>query len=122
MTEDLIAFIQAQLDEDERTARCVFRSCIRADGSRVMSIDPPGFPDLTVAEVVDAPTAEHFARWSSKRVLAEIDAKRRILDLHHPIDPCDAHDASFNAVPCDTVLALAQPYADLPGYREEWRA
>jgi hypothetical protein len=53
-------------------------------------------------------------------VLREVEAKRQIIDEHHPIDPCDAHDASLRSVPCDTLLLLALPYADHPDYRETW--
>jgi hypothetical protein len=54
-------------------------------------------------------------------VLADCDAKRRIVAEHHPIDPCDAHDASFQSIDCDSLRLLALPYADHPDYREEWR-
>jgi hypothetical protein len=147
--DDLLAFVRAQLDADVQVALAVFRSRVRADGSKIMSIDPPGFPDLPVAEVIDTPTAEHIARWSGQRVLAEVEAKRRILDLHigahdcteihtgvYPDDwPADAgwgkagerwaHAANehFEAdQPCPTVRLLAQPYAGRDGWREEWRA
>jgi len=65
--------------------------------------------------------AEHIARWDPERVLAECAAKRAILEGHHPIDPCDAHDTGFGTIPCDTVLSLAQPYADRPGFDPAWR-
>jgi hypothetical protein len=119
--DELVAFLTRCLDEDERVARCVFRSRIRADGSQVMSIDPPDCPEILVAQVINAPTAEHIARWSCQRVLVEAEVKRRILGLHHPIDPCDAHGAAQETIPCDTLLALAQPYAGQDGWREEWQ-
>jgi hypothetical protein len=34
---------------------------------------------------------------------------------------CGSVDDSPVEWPCDTVLALALPYADHPDYREEWR-
>jgi len=55
------------------------------------------------------------------RVLADITAKRRILEEHAPgRDRCDEHDASFRTIPCPTILALATVYADHPDYHEEW--
>lgn len=79
--------------------------------------------------------AGHIARWDPARVLAEVAAKRRILDEHQPIDgvswhgctTCDAQGwgscgcAGSGDWPCDTVKLLALPYADHPDYREEWR-
>lgn len=59
--------------------------------------------------------------WISGRLLAECEAKRRIVELHGSVDPCDAHDASFRTVPCDTIRALALPYADHPDYDPTWR-
>jgi len=61
--------------------------------------------------------------------LAEVDAKRRIIDLHDDVSggcrTCmdaelsnDGPDAA--AWPCPTLRLLALPYADHPGYREEW--
>lgn len=59
---------------------------------------------------------------SPARVLAECEAKRRIVEEHGGgADPCDAHDASFETIPCDTLRALALPYADHSDFREEWR-
>lgn len=89
--------------------------------------------------------AEHIASWDPARVLAECDAKRRIIDLHNslvvklalsPFDPetglprpqeyevlCDvcgwATDDPTSA--CQTVRLLALPYADREGYQESWR-
>ena len=66
--------------------------------------------------------AAHIARWDPARVLAEVDAKRRILaehDIAH--DPCDAHDADNYSIDCDTVRLLALPHASHPEYRQEWK-
>ena len=65
------------------------------------------------------------------RVLAECAAKRRIIDEHHKVeeyaDPitfcsaCGGHPSHGSDWPCYTLRLLALPYADRPGYREEWR-
>lgn len=69
--------------------------------------------------------AEYLAYNHPARVLAECEAKRRIVEWHRydlGSDPCDAHDgATFQTVDCGTLLALALPYADHPDWREEWR-
>lgn len=69
----------------------------------------------------DAPD-QTFLVIDSARVLAEVDAKRRIIDIHGSgADPCDAHDASMRTIPCDTLLLLTLPYAEHPDYQAEWR-
>lgn len=50
------------------------------------------------------------------RVLAECEAKRRIVDRYSGCDDCGAGDD-----PCDALRFLALPYADHPDYRKEWR-
>lgn len=64
----------------------------------------------------------HIARHDPARVLAECEAKRQIIEWHDPAhDPCDAHDAEFKSIPCDTLKALAQPYADHPDFDPSWK-
>jgi hypothetical protein len=74
---------------------------------------------------------------STARVLAECEAKRRIVEWHRLIDGLDAEDNPVRgccnciasgavppyliAGPCMTSRLLALPYADHPDYREEWR-
>lgn len=78
--------------------------------------------------------AEHIARHSPARVLAEIAAKRRLLELHavrergdgcvvcdDGNDSCGCLSGPSWGYPCDTVKTLALPYADHPAYRDEWR-
>ena len=90
MTDDLIAFARAQLDEDEQMLRAL---------------------DSTALNGIDS-TAGWGARDYIERGLAEVDAKRRILD------DCEER-ASIQALRLARLLAL--PYADRPGYREQWR-
>jgi hypothetical protein len=92
------------------------------------------------------PVAAHIVRHDPARVLVEVEAKRRIVDMYlppgvspHP-GPCvnfegqdpagyDEHDscarhlaASGHRFRTDYVLRLlALPYVDHPDYREEWR-
>lgn len=66
--------------------------------------------------------ADHIARWHPARVLAECEAKRRIVEEHGVIDPCDAHDPmTGRAEPCPTLLDLASVYADHPDFDPAWR-
>lgn len=61
-----------------------------------------------------------------EQVLADIEAKRRIVELHtHPAMACYwSHDGgAVHEIGelCETLAALALPYVDHPDYREEWR-
>jgi hypothetical protein len=100
----------------------------------------PEFEDPRVSSPL--PQFVHAARHDPARVLREIDAKRKLLVLHRsvtrtdftsptgePAGPlevcheCDANttDPDWPDSPCRTLRYLARPYADRPGYREEWR-
>lgn len=83
------------------------------------------------AEEVHAEAGEHIARHDPARVLAEVDAKRRIIDewqrhdlrvrevLAADLSPAHA-DERRNAV-WSVLRLLALPYADHPDHRQEWR-
>ena len=65
-------------------------------------------------------SAGHIVRHDPARVLAEVAAKRRIVDGLADADPYSGYiTATFTAE--DALRLLALPYADRPGYREEWR-
>ena len=74
-----------------------------------------------------------------ERVLAECEAKRRIVGIHE-LDPievyswgttgggcglcdhsCETGGDTWGHDPCETLKALALPYADHPDYRQEWK-
>ncbi len=77
------------------------------------------------------------AEWA-QLALADVEAKQRILELHHPseqtidgkavcarcVDP-DAWNVTRlpdeEVYPCETVRLLALPYANHSSYRQEWR-
>ena len=147
MSDDLVAFIRAQFDEDERTARArrgVFPSPgVDNDGAVWLHVRPggnavivryrdpvAGYDDM--AKLRDWADVEHG--WTQERVLREIDAKRQLLDEHHDMNDGDCatcvdgqwgyptHGGSTpQRFPCRTLRLLALPYADRSGYREEWR-
>ncbi|MEU3161810.1 DUF6221 family protein [Streptomyces griseoincarnatus] len=146
--DDLVQWLRAQLDEDERMARaaggeawqwehgygdmCNDRTCpygeLATDEAVIMQVH--GFD----VRQDDRQVADHIAAHDPARVLSEIDAKRRLVDLHTKdeyYDGCVICDNGNNSCgcmsgwhwtyPCDTLKILALPYADRPGYREEWR-
>ena len=69
--------------------------------------------------------AWHIARWDPARVLAECEAKRRIVEVHLSgeawCDHCSGGEHRGNPDACPTLRLLALPYADHPDYDETWR-
>lgn len=130
--DDLIAFVRAQLDADERVAQA-------AGGAwTALEISPAHVTweilraGGVVAEAAK-PDAQHIALWDPARALAEIEAKRQILELHSggdfPADPDELGGYSWTAhctrcgepAPCAEVRLLALPYVGRDGWREDWR-
>ncbi len=148
----IFEFLLARIAEDEEVARTAandaaedwavssrYEPNLVTDGGSAVAVGPWG-GDI-------GPAAEHMARWDPARVLAECEAKRRLLDLHqivtqdytgawwatnraesHITTGCDhcrecAVDGLDYVVdgPCMTLRLLALPYSDHPDYREEWR-
>ncbi|MEV0726000.1 DUF6221 family protein [Micromonospora purpureochromogenes] len=132
MADDLVTWLRALLDEDERDARAV-------EGDGVWDVPSTGVVQLggvgDLDGLVMAPrnVAHHMATHDPARVLADVDAKRHILDAHPLEGPskyvpfqycgtCQDGDGIVTApAPCPTQRALALPYADRPGYRDEWK-
>ena len=133
MNDDLVAFLHARLDEDEQTAKGLNMAARFIDGE----------PNFYGAGGLAA--QNHWQRFSPARVLAEVDAKRRILALHHatpspadgPADPpvtvcvecgpdthtlweTDPRGARGDWYPCPTLRLLVLPYRDHPDYQPAW--
>jgi hypothetical protein len=125
MSEDLIAFVRARLDEDEQVARsCVMTASdsIKVGLSvtlwKARDIGGPELPSVwngtaVVARELSDEDAEHIARWDPVRVLAEVEAKRRMLNEAIRLM---RYDGEF-----EFLEILALPHASHPDYRPEWR-
>lgn len=105
----LVEFLRARLAEDELIAKRA--AAMTADFDEPLSI-------IEGDELVLLAT-------NPARVLAEVEAKRRIADEHGPneyglCDVCVLNDDARRA-PCPTLRLLALPYASHPDYRQEWR-
>ncbi|MFE7906514.1 DUF6221 family protein [Streptomyces albogriseolus] len=127
--DDLVQWLGQQIDEDERIARRAGDS-FRQIGETGVIVATEGDQAEECASANWAGVAEHIVAHDPARVLREIDAKRQIIALHHQLedaqemlDFCATCDATgkYPEYPCTTLRLLALPYADRPGYREEWR-
>lgn len=127
---DLIAFLRRCLDDDERVAREAASG--PAGASWTAGTDGLAMPYIagaksddgqwlrSVAQPEEIEYGPHIACHDPARVLAEVDAKREILD------DCAEYVAAGTEAATDglagrTLIALAQPYAGRDGWREEWR-
>jgi len=161
--DDLVQFLRARLDEDEQAAWAAASKrgggtweAVLGDDFR-SSVDGRyhegelGYPSRPVIiDPDDHETSVHIARHDPARVLAEVDAKRRLLAdvLAEPHfrneedhwytcaastdqdgEPLCSDDGRAPG-PCDCgrdqsvtrrVRLLALPYADHPDYRDDWR-
>lgn len=139
---DLIEFLRARLDEDEAMARAALGDdeAWRLDrsGGRVLSESMHGAFGQWIAQPDgDEMIAEHIARWSPARVLAETAARRAVLNLYLETRDGDLDTWSVGrlygletAVEAiaqrlygleAAVEAIAQPYADHPDFDPCWR-
>ncbi|MFE5958908.1 DUF6221 family protein [Streptomyces rubiginosohelvolus] len=123
MTDALVAFLKARLDDDERVAR----ACA-GDGTWTVE-------DLEVyASDLSDDVRTQAARQDPARTLREVEAKRQLLDEHPDVNDgsCGTcvdgkwgyptHGGSSpQPYPCRTLRLLALPYSDHPGYEKAWR-
>jgi hypothetical protein len=83
----------------------------------------------SVGETVSIPLMELYREAHPARVLAEVAAKRRILERHSDWNGqahvCPSFDlygqCLLRLVECDTLKLMAEPYADHKDYDPAWR-
>jgi hypothetical protein len=126
-------FLTARLDEDEAGAMSTFSVYVRpADGGKGVLIDHDTNPVLPgalrgIAMEGDWTELTYSHHPSPARVLAEVEAKRRIvaeyaneqwvMEQGHRTEWTEGGQAARETV----LRLLAQPYADHPDYDEAWR-
>lgn len=114
MTDDLIKWLNACIDDDERQANGVYKA--KAGSPTISSRHHPDCVEVSVAggpwhSMSEAAFIEEFYEPNpDQRLLREVESKRRIIEL-----VIGAY-AGYAVLPL-----LALPYSDRPGYREEWK-
>lgn len=130
--DDLVQFLRARYDEDEAAAlswpegqrdwetsggrQLSYASGVGEQVSAISVSGPLGWERIYVKRDVDG-IAEHIARQSPARVLADVGAKRAIIRQWEYWEAAGSKSGPW-AKAC---RLLALPYADHPDYREEWR-
>jgi hypothetical protein len=113
---DLAAFLKARLDENETSAR---EAAVRGARWSAVKVDDEELGD---AWWMHPPFEAHVRRHDPARVLREVEAVRKLLGLHVPIEGVEPPQCivCLEYVPCDTLRFLAAVYSDHPDYRQEW--
>ena len=133
MATDLAEFLLARITDDEQAAReCAkiypppwdmydrgHSAKVQADAPHFRHVVDLDQDQVALGEVEWLGDAiEHVSRHDPARVLAECEAKRRIIaDLGPPYWKAGGSSSPYDAA----LRALALPYASHPDYREEWR-
>ncbi|PBC71564.1 hypothetical protein BX265_6174 [Streptomyces sp. TLI_235] len=132
MTDDLVAFLNARLDDTARKAQAATR-----DGAARWHTEPDReYDGYAVADEHGEPVvynegsptiaqAAHIAEHDPELVLAEVDAKRRIIAEHpwrqEPDWPSGRQCTQCATEhPCQTLRLLTLPYSNHPDYGPEW--
>jgi hypothetical protein len=124
----LTDFLLARIDEDERTAGWATPApwvhVPAGGGTDRWNVEARGagvaHRDVAVDRAGGAcarADAAHIAHWDPARVIAECDARRRIVQLQQSDLRDDPQDWEADEV----LRLLALPYADHPDYRRAWR-
>jgi hypothetical protein len=133
---DLAEFLLARISEDEEAAQNAggtgerWRSgATPSTGGWYDWFAPGDRPQAWVkrGNAHDKDTVDHVVRHDPARVLAESDARRRVVNMCEAVGPDLAH-VEVSSAPADreelaggTLRALAVAYAGHPDYRPEWR-
>lgn len=111
---DLIDFLKARIDEDEAAAKAASAGEWRAYADGTIFDAHSG----QVASSVASWNLPHIARHDPARVLADVAAKRAIVDA---VLPYSTGGQSQSCREDMVLLYLAAVYADHPDYRQEWK-
>jgi hypothetical protein len=113
--DDLVQFLRARLDEDERRAR--------------RAIDGPRNQFVSADEDIDPLLFDEDGTFAlPARVLAEVDTKRQMIDEYaRNAEAAEAEqcpnewNGGIDKLGHFVLPLLALPYAGHPDYRDEWR-
>ena len=104
----IVEFLKARLGEDEAIAR---------NALGLLGMETPWHDIETLRQRgLTRADARHVARHSSRRVLREVEAKRRIVERHSGCEDVSYGDAST----CPDMRDLASVYADHPDHQPDW--
>lgn len=134
--EELIAFIEARLAEDESMAKAASAGPWRVDDETYAEVIYAADDSSVVAggrwggeaSVFETnEDARHIVRHDPARVLREVEAKRRLVHRYDeiarlvlPYYPSD-RDQGYAEALAEAVRGMAAAWSDHPDYRAEWQ-
>jgi hypothetical protein len=131
VSEDLIDWLRAQIDEDEHIARkATSGDPWRMEGMSIRGGTRMNHTDVLVVRHTWPQEAEHIVRHDPARVLRAVESLRKIVDncsdwIENPVQGWEIDRADELTLKLDvgpTLLCLlAAIFSGRPGFREEWR-
>jgi len=133
--DDLVAFLRARLDEEKAGAKAATDGpwaawdgpALHGLGDLIHPVLTPGQKPGSRASIVTASwlDAEHIASHDPARVLAEVEAKRQLVEAYAEVAANDVDEPYEYAYGWANglglaVRCLASSYASHPDYRAEW--
>ena len=112
--DDLVTWLRAQLDDDERVARAA--ADYSAERGYSFPTDDSGTYNMLAWE-----HEQHATRHDPARVLRQVERDRRLLDYLVALEGKALDGNWWNLDTDEPFKLLALPYADRPGYRPEWK-
>lgn len=80
----------------------------------------PQFDESDVFYAATKRHAAHIVRYDPARVLAEVAAKRALVEIHSALAADDSEYSGWRLMAVNSLRALAIPYANRPGFRDDW--
>ena len=147
VTDDLVAFLNARLDEDELLAKRTNSGEWTFDTHGQLLVNQ-GATISKIANLGVSVFGWHIARHDPARVLREVEAKRAILRMHNRLTPYLESGFTYPAAanfcgycgpgdnwqaehepdhypgaawPCQHVRILAAIWSEHPDYQQEWK-
>ena len=124
--DDLVTWLGEVLDGLEQLAKAAtpgpwlaVTPSIPAPPAHLFS-QPAGGDPLVFGEVDSLADAQHIIHWDPARVLAEVEAKRRIIQEMAWVLVNTTPDKAVWDYAALAIRALALPYRDRPGWKPEW--
>lgn len=136
MNQDLVEYLKERLREEEQIAVAATPGPWEDSSPGSVYVEQAGVEDAHL--IAEFPPCEdheyrpefdagHVATWDPARVLADIEAKRKILDAYE--EAAEFYNAPANrSIPAGeahglwtAVQLLVQPYSSRPDFNEDWR-
>ncbi|WP_369180775.1 DUF6221 family protein [Streptomyces mutabilis] len=110
--DDLVQWLGCRLEEDERIAEAATPGPWHAREDGVAAEDGESRPFAHTDSRLGGVDCEHIAEHDPTRVLDELTAETKLMAWALKEPPATAEKV---------LRPLSEPYANRPGYRDEWR-